>query len=134
MDKESFPQDNQDLAQATRQHMPQGKTLDELAELFKMFGDATRIRILCALFESEMCVCDIAQVLDMGQSAISHQLRLLRTSGLVRARRDGKSIFYALDDDHVRLIFDQGYSHVTEPRRHESPEEEEGEILPDHKQ
>ena len=99
------------------EHMPDSRTLDRLSELFRLFGDPTRVRILCALFESEMCVCDIAALLEMGQSAISHQLRLLKAGGLVRSRREGKSVFYSLDDDHVRLIYDQGVAHVTEPGR-----------------
>lgn len=105
------------------EHMPDGRTLDRLAELFKLFGDPTRVRILCALFESEMCVCDIAELLGMGQSAISHQLRLLKAGGLVRSRREGKSVIYALDDDHVRLIYDQGFSHVTEPDHNHEKED-----------
>ena len=103
-----------DLVEAIREEMPPQETLYDLAELFKMFGDSTRIGIICALYENELCVCDIARLLNMAQSAISHQLRLLRTAGLVRARRAGKSIFYTLDDDHVHSIFRQGLEHVTE--------------------
>jgi len=88
--------------------------LFELAELFKMFSDSTRIRIFCALFRQELCVAGIAEHLDMGQSAISHQLRLLRTAGLVKTRREGKSIFYSLDDVHVELIFEMGLQHILE--------------------
>ncbi len=95
-------------------HMPDLDTLFSLAELFKVFGDTTRIRIMCALLENELCVCDISEILGMGQSAISHQLRLLRAAHLVRVRRDGKSAFYSLDDDHVKLIFEQGLNHVKE--------------------
>ncbi len=102
------------LIEKSMKGMPDLDTLFSLAELFKVFGDTTRIRIMCALFENELCVCDIAEILDMGQSAISHQLRLLRTAHLVRVRREGKSSFYSLDDDHVRLIFEQGLNHVTE--------------------
>ncbi len=102
------------LVKQSLEHMPDLDTLFSLAELFKVFGDTTRIRIMCALFENELCVCDIAEILGMGQSAISHQLRLLRTSHLVRVRREGKSSFYSLDDEHVRLIFEQGLNHVTE--------------------
>lgn len=100
-------------------HMPDDRTLGRLADLFKLFGDPTRVRILCALFEKELCVCDLSDLLGMGQSAVSHQLRLLRAGGLVRPRREGKQVFYALDDDHVRLIYDQGFAHVTEPERGE---------------
>lgn len=102
------------MVKKSLENMPDLDTLFSLAELFKVFGDTTRIRIMCALFGNELCVCDIAEILGMGQSAISHQLRLLRTSHLVRVRRDGKSAFYSLDDEHVRLIFEQGLNHVTE--------------------
>lgn len=99
-----------------RREMPDVEELYDLSELFKVFGDTTRIRILWALSEGEMCVCDIAELLEMGQSAISHQLRLLRQARLVRCRREGKSSVYALDDDHVKKIFDMGLSHIEESR------------------
>ena len=88
--------------------------LYDLAELFKVFGDSTRIRILYVLFEKEVCVCDLAQTLNMTQSAVSHQLKILKQSKLVKARREGKSIFYSLADDHVRTIIDQGRNHIEE--------------------
>ena len=94
--------------------MPDEERLYDLAELFKVFGDTTRIRILYVLFESEMCVCDIAELLNMTQSAISHQLRILKQAHLVRSRRDGKTVFYALDDDHVRTVIGQGMEHIEE--------------------
>ena len=94
--------------------MPSDDELYDLAELFKVFGDSTRIRILYALFESEMCVCDIAETLNMTQSAISHQLKILKQSKLVGNRREGKSIIYYLADDHVRTIIAQGMSHISE--------------------
>ena len=94
--------------------MPQEEILYDLAELFKVFGDTTRIKIMCALFESEMCVCDIAALLGMNQSAISHQLRVLKSARLVKNRKEGKVVYYSLDDDHVKHIFDQGLSHVME--------------------
>lgn len=94
--------------------MPSEEILYDIAELFKAFGDSTRVRILCALFESELCVCDIAEVLGMNQSAISHQLRILKQAGLVRNRRDGKTIFYSLADSHIRTIFNQVAEHVME--------------------
>jgi len=94
--------------------MPPEEELYELAEVFKVFGDTTRIRILCALIEAEMCVCDIASLLNMSQSAISHQLRLLKQARLVKFRRDGKTVYYSLDDEHVKMIFDQGIVHVRE--------------------
>lgn len=105
-----------DAVKSAAEQMPDLDTLFSLAELFKMFGDTTRIRIMCALFERELCVCDIAELLEMGQSAISHQLRLLRTASLVRVRREGKSSYYSLDDEHVRLIFEMGLNHIQEGR------------------
>ena len=83
-------------------------------KLFKIFGDTTRIRILFVLFEAEVCVCDLAETLGMTQSAISHQLKILKASGLVRARRKGKSVFYSLADAHVRTIMAQGWEHINE--------------------
>ena len=97
-------------------NMPDTDTLFDLAELFKIFGDSTRIRIMCALFKHELCVCDLCEVLEMGQSAISHQLRILRTAKLVKVRKDGKSSFYSLDDDHVEKIFELGLKHIMEER------------------
>ena len=94
--------------------MPGEECLYDLAELFKVFGDTTRIRILYVLFESELCVCDIAELLNMSQSAISHQLRVLKQARLVRARREGKTVFYFLADEHVRTIIGQGMDHITE--------------------
>ena len=94
--------------------MPKGEELQNLAEFFRVFGDSTRIRILYALSQSELCVCDIASLLGMGQSAISHQLALLKRAKLVRARRDGRTVFYSLADGHVRTILDQGMEHVNE--------------------
>ena len=94
--------------------MPEGEELQNLAEFFRVFGDSTRIRILYALSQSELCVCDIASLLGMGQSAISHQLRILKQNKLVKSRREGKSIFYSLADEHVRTIIDQGRDHIEE--------------------
>lgn len=94
--------------------MPDEEVLYDLAELYKIFGDSTRIKILYALFEAELCVCDIAQVLGMTQSAISHQLRVLKASKLVKFRREGKTIFYSLADEHVRTIIDMGMEHLCE--------------------
>lgn len=90
----------------------------DLAELFKTFGDSTRLRILSELLDGELCVGEIAQRLDMNQSAISHQLRLLRTAELVRVRRDGKSSYYALDDNHVRSIIELGFTHLEHKEGH----------------
>lgn len=105
---------HEDIVGKVTEHMPDEEILYDLAELFKIFGDSTRIKILYVLFESEMCVCDIAQLLGMTQSAISHQLRALKQSGLVKYRRDGKTVFYSLSDGHVRTILDQGIEHVME--------------------
>ena len=105
---------HEDAVEQVRSQLPQDEVLYDLAELFKIFGDSTRIKILYVLFESEMCVCDIAQLLGMTQSAISHQLRSLKQSRLVKARREGKTVFYSLADGHVRTILDQGMEHVAE--------------------
>ena len=102
------------IVDRVRQQMPGEETLYDLAELFRIFGDSTRIRILYVLFEEEMCVCDIAQLLNMTQSAISHQLRALKNVRLVKSRREGKTIFYSLADDHVKTIIGQGIDHVCE--------------------
>ena len=104
----------EDLVAKVMEEMPEDEILFDLAELFKVFGDSTRIRILYVLFESEMCVRDIALLLNMTQSAISHQLQVLKKSKLVRYRRNGKTIFYTLADNHVRTIIDQGMEHVAE--------------------
>ena len=102
------------LLKAIDAHMPDEETLCDVAELFKIFGDSTRIRILFALREGEVCVCDLAQALSMTQSAISHLLRILKASKLVKSRREGKSIFYSLADAHVMTIIAQGLEHVNE--------------------
>ena len=94
--------------------IPADELLYDLADVFKIFGDSTRLKILFALFGGEMCVCDIAESLDMSQSAISHQLRVLKQSKLVKFRRDGKSILYSLDDAHVSTIIAQGLNHIEE--------------------
>ncbi len=104
----------EDLRSRVLNEMPDEERLYDLAELFKVFGDTTRIRILYVLFEAEMCVCDIADILNMTQSAISHQLRVLKQARLVRNRRVGKQIYYSLADDHVRTIIGQGMDHIEE--------------------
>ena len=86
----------------------------DLSEFFKVFGDSTRIKIICALFESEMCVCDLSALLGVSQSAVSHQLRTLKSARLVRYRREGKVVYYSLDDEHIKTIFDEGLNHITE--------------------
>lgn len=105
---------HEDLLEAVNAHMPPEEKLYDLAELFKVFGDSTRIRILFVLFEAEVCVCDLAQALHMTQSAISHQLKILKNSKLVKNRREGKSVFYSLADGHVRTIIGQGLNHIEE--------------------
>lgn len=103
-----------DTLRLLKEKMPEEETLYDLAELFKVFGDSTRMRILCALFESELSVSEISELLEMSQSAISHQLRVLKQAKLVKNRRDGKIIYYSLADDHVYTIFNQGLSHILE--------------------
>ena len=105
---------HEDVVNKVKENMPPEESLYNLAELFKVFGDSTRIRILYALSASDMCVCDIAALLDMSQSAISHQLRILKQARLVKYRKDGKVVYYSLDDDHVNQIFAQGLEHVKE--------------------
>ena len=103
---------HEDIVKRVQDKQPDDEYLYELADLFKVFGDTTRIKILYALFESELCVGDIALVLGMSQSAVSHQLRVLKDSKLIKFRREGKVIFYSLDDDHVRTIMSMGMEHV----------------------
>ncbi len=105
---------HEDLIEIVNNTMPEETELYDLAELFKIFGDSTRIRILFVLFEAEVCVCDLAKVLNMTQSAISHQLRILKQNKLVKSRREGKSIFYSLSDEHVRMIISMGREHIEE--------------------
>ena len=105
---------HQEIVERVNAAMPAEETLFDLAELFKIFGDSTRIKILYVLFESEMCVCDIAQLLGMSQSAISHQLRTLKQMKLVKNRREGKTVFYSLADGHIQTIISQGMEHISE--------------------
>ena len=105
---------HQEIVDKVERTMPEDEILYDLAELFKIFGDSTRIKILYVLFQSEMCVCDIAKLLGMTQSAISHQLRALKQSKLVKYRREGKTVFYSLADGHVRTILGQGMEHIAE--------------------
>ena len=116
--------DHLDCCQETQTHpsrietvkklLPADEVLYDLAELFKIFGDSTRIKLLYALYESELCVCDLADVLGLTQSAVSHQLRLLKSSKLVKFRREGKTVFYSMADDHVVRILSQGMEHLEE--------------------
>ena len=105
-----------DILQKVRHDLPTDELLCDLSDLFKIFGDTTRIKILYSLFESEMCVCAIAELLSMTQSAISHQLKTLKDANLVGNRREGKTIYYFLSDDHVRAIVAQGFEHLIEER------------------
>ncbi len=105
---------HEDVINNVKEIMPEEENLYELADLFKIFGDTTRVKILCALFEAEMCVCDISALLGMTQSSISHQLRVLKQARLVKYRKDGKIVYYSLCDEHVRKIFDQGLIHIQE--------------------
>ena len=105
---------HENLLQIVNETIPEENELYDLAELFKVFGDSTRIRILFVLSSAEVCVCDLARVLNMTQSAISHQLRILKQNKLVKSRREGKSIFYSLADGHVSTIIAQGRDHIEE--------------------
>ena len=105
---------HEDIVAKVNEKMPDEETLYDLSDFFKVFGDSTRIKILYVLLCSEMCVCDIAQILGMTQSAISHQLRMLRQMDLVRTRRDGKTVYYSLSDGHIFNILSQGMEHIEE--------------------
>lgn len=105
---------HEDIIKKVKESMPDEEVLYDLAELYKVFGDSTRIKILYVLFESEMCVCDIASLLNMSMSAISHQLRVLKQSHLVKYRKEGKTVFYSLSDSHVKTIISQGMEHIME--------------------
>jgi DNA-binding transcriptional ArsR family regulator len=105
---------HEEVVAEVREKMPDEDILMDLADLFKVFSDSTRVKILCALQHSEMCVCDIAFLLGMTKSAVSHQLRQLRQTRLVRNRKDGKVVYYSLDDEHVSNVFEQGLLHVRE--------------------
>lgn len=105
---------HEEIVQKVEKVMPDEQQLVDLSEFFKIFGDSTRIKILYVLSQSEMCVCDIATLLQMGQSAISHQLRILKQMRLVKFRRDGKTVFYSLSDDHIQTILAQGMEHINE--------------------
>ncbi len=105
---------HEEIVESVRKNLPDEEELFDLAEFYKVFGDSTRIKILYVLFEAEMCVCDIAQLLNMTVSAISHQLRVLKNARLVKQRREGKTVFYSLSDDHVRNIISMGVEHIEE--------------------
>ncbi|MBQ4240708.1 MAG: winged helix-turn-helix transcriptional regulator [Oscillospiraceae bacterium] len=114
MDKISNTYTDSELLEKLRQDLPEDEILYDLSELFRVFGDSTRIKILYTLFESELCVNDIAQLLGMTQSSVSHQLRILKSAKLVKFKRDGKQMIYSLDDDHVRSIISLGLEHTEE--------------------
>ena len=105
---------HQDAVSLVHSKLPEEDPIYEVAELFKVFGDSTRARIICALSISELCVCDLACLLNMTQSAISHQLRFLKQARIVKNRRAGKSVYYSLDDEHIRQLFDIAFEHVME--------------------
>lgn len=105
---------HEDVIQKVKENMPEENVLYNLGEFFKLLGDGTRIKILNALFYSEMCVCDIAALLGMTQSAISHQLRVLKQGRFVKHRKEGKSVYYSLDDEHIKHIIEQGLTHIKE--------------------
>lgn len=107
---------HQDIVELVRGRLLSEENYYDLADIFKVFGDSTRVRILSALDVHEMCVCDLANVLSMTKSAVSHQLRILRTNNLVSARRDGKNMFYSLADDHIQSIFELALEHLNEDR------------------
>ena len=110
----SFIHVHEELVEKVNRTIPDEESLYDLANFFKVFADSTRIKILYVLLCSEVCVCDLAQILDMNQSAISHQLRTLKQMNLVRSRRDGKTVFYSLADDHIKSILSQGMEHINE--------------------
>ena len=111
--------DHAAILNAVKNELPTEELLCDLADLFKLFGDTTRMRILFSLFEAEMCVCAIAELLGMTQSAISHQLKVLKDGKLVDCRREGKTIYYFLADNHVRTIIGQVFDHLIEERKNE---------------
>lgn len=115
MDENNYIYVDEKILKIIDEKMPPEEELQDLAEFFKVFGDATRLKILYVLLSAEMCVYDIAAVLGMSQSAISHQLRVLKQMDLVKNRREGKTIFYALADAHIVTILSQGLDHIEEP-------------------
>jgi ArsR family transcriptional regulator len=105
---------HQDIIDQVKADLPDQNSIQNLAQLFKVFGDPTRVKILSALFKAEMCVCDMASLFNMTQSSISHQLSVLKQARLVKYRKDGKVVYYSLEDAHVQQIFDQGLIHINE--------------------
>lgn len=105
---------HEDIVAKVKEQMPDEEPIYEVADLFKVFGDSTRARIICALSISELCVCDLSALLDMSQSAVSHQLRTLKQARIVKNRRSGKVVYYSLDDDHIKELFSVAFDHVME--------------------
>lgn len=105
---------HENIIRKVEDEMPGEETIRELADFYKVFGDATRVRILCVLLRAEVCVCDLAEILGMTQSAISHQLRILKQMKLVKNRREGKTVYYSLADGHIQTIISQGMEHIAE--------------------
>ena len=108
-----------DIIDKVKKNMPKEETLFDIAELFKVFGDSTRMKIICCLFKSEMCVCDIAEIINATQSAVSHQLRVLKQAKLVKYRKEGKTVYYSLSDKHVEIIFNMALEHIEEGTENE---------------
>ncbi len=108
---------HQDVVDLVKPKIPDQDSIQDLSQFFKVFGDATRLKILSALFESEMCVCDMATLFNMTQSSISHQLIVLKQARMVKYRKEGKVVYYSLDDQHIQHIFDQGLTHINENRK-----------------
>lgn len=104
------------ILEQVRNNMPDDDTLCDIAEMFKVFGDITRTKILSALFEAELCVCDISEIVKMSSSAVSHQLRILRQTKIVKSRRQGKEVYYSLDDEHISRIYGMALEHLLEER------------------
>ena len=107
---------HENVLEQVRANMPDDDTLCDVAEMFKVFGDITRTRILSALFEAELCVCDISEIVKMSTSAVSHQLRILRQTKIVKSRRSGKEVYYSLDDEHISKIYRMALDHLEEER------------------
>ena len=105
---------HEETVKKVKQKMPEDGFIYDLAELFKVFADSTRMKIICCLFEHEMCVCDIAELINSTQSAVSHQLRVLKQAKLVKFRKDGKTVYYSLSDEHVEMIFNMALEHIKE--------------------
>ena len=107
-----------DIIEKVKKTMPDEETLFDIAELFKVFGDSTRMKIICCLFEHEMCVCDIAELINSTQSAVSHQLRVLKQAKLVKFRKEGKTVYYSLDDEHISEMYELAKKHIEESYEH----------------